>query len=261
LVAPLPAALVLLGLGTILEGIGYRGPSRPTAILVNAVLALVGGALRVVSLSGAVAGFLVGSVILVMGGWEPYIILWAFFLIGTLATKWGFAAKAARGVAQEKGGRRGAAHVIANCAVPAAILICWPVPVLYAAAFAAALADTLGTEVGTLFGKRSFSPLTLKPLPPGTPGAVSWTGTFAGLAGAALIGIVAAVLRWIPPEQVPTVALAGAAGSWLESAFVDLGRRRGFTLDHEFANAFNTFAGAVVAFGLLYFAILIGGTS
>ncbi|HEY7575871.1 MAG TPA: DUF92 domain-containing protein [Thermoanaerobaculia bacterium] len=259
LVAPIPAALVFFGL---VENwrlwSDARGPGLPLAALINAILALAGGFLRVVTPSGAVAGFLLGTWILTFGGREPYIILWAFFLLGTVATKWGYAAKAARGVAQEKGGRRGAAHVIANCGVPAAILIFWPIPVLYVSAFAAALADTLGTEFGTLLGKRPFSPLSLRPLPAGTPGAVSWAGTAAGLAGATLIGILAAAIHWILPTDVVLVAFAGAAGSWLESAVVDLGRRRDFRLDHEFANAFNTFAGAVVAFAAIYFAVWIG---
>jgi uncharacterized protein (TIGR00297 family) len=256
LVAPLPAAFVLFGL--LENGIGARGPSLFLAVAVNAVLGLSGGFLRIVTPSGAVAGFLVGTVILAVGGIEPYILLWTFFLLGTIATKWGYAAKAARGVAQEKGGRRGAAHVLANCGVPAAILICWPIPVLYASALAAALADTLGTEFGTLFGKRSFSPWSFRSLPPGTPGAVSSAGTAAGFLGATLIGLVGFVLNWILAVDVLLVGFAGAAGSYLESAFVDLGRRRGFRLDHEFANAFNTFAGALITFGVLYAAIWIG---
>jgi uncharacterized protein (TIGR00297 family) len=256
LVAPLPAAFVLFGL--LENGGGAQGPPLLLAVAVNATLAVAGGLFRIVTPSGAVAGFLLGTIILAAGGSEPYIILWTFFLLGTIATKWGYAAKSARGVAQEKGGRRGAAHVIANCGVPAAILICWPIPVLYASAFAAALADTLGTEFGTLFGKRSFSPWSLRSLPPGTPGAVSWAGTAAGLVGATLIGLVGYALHWILLGDVVLVAFAGAAGSWLESALVDLGRRRGFKLDHEFANAFNTFAGAVITFGMLYAAIRIG---
>jgi hypothetical protein len=40
------------------------------------------------------------------------------------------------------------------------------------------------------------------------------------------------------------------AGSIGESLLSDLGRLRGFRVDHEFANAFNTFVGAVVALAL-----------
>jgi uncharacterized membrane protein len=87
---------------------------------------------------------------------------------------------------------------------------------------------------------------------------VSSAGTAAGFLGATLIGLVGFVLNWILAVDVLLVGFAGAAGSYLESAFVDLGRRRGFRLDHEFANAFNTFAGALITFGVLYAAIWIG---
>jgi uncharacterized protein (TIGR00297 family) len=84
-------------------------------------------------------------------------------------------------------------------------------------------------------------------VPPGTPGAISWQGTLAGLAGAALIGGVGFAAGLIPLRLVSAVAIAGAAGSLAESLLADLGARRGFRLDHEFGNALNTFAGAAIA--------------
>ena len=41
--------------------------------------------------------------------------------------------------------------------------------------------------------------------------------------------------------------VGGFAGALAESILADLGRRRGFRLDHEFANAFNTFVGGLAA--------------
>jgi uncharacterized protein (TIGR00297 family) len=120
-------------------------------------------------------------------------------------------------------------------------------PVALAAAFAAALADTLGTEVGALYGRRAFSPLTLGARPAGSPGAVSLPGTLAGLAGAAAVGAAAAALHLVPASRIWIVAAAGLLGSLAESALFDLGMRRGFQPDHEFANAFNTFVGAAAA--------------
>jgi uncharacterized membrane protein len=53
------------------------------------------------------------------------------------------------------------------------------------------------------------------------------------------------------PYPLPwAVAAAGFVGSFAESAVNDLARRKGLRLDHEFANALNTFVGAVVAIGL-----------
>ncbi len=117
----------------------------------------------------------------------------------------------------------------------------------FVGAFAAALADTLGTEIGTLFGKRPFSALTLRPLSPGTPGAISLQGTAASLAGAAAIAAAGAGLGLIPPGLVWVAALGGFLGALAESVLSAMGRRFLFRLDHEFANALNTFVGAMLA--------------
>jgi uncharacterized protein (TIGR00297 family) len=217
------------------------------ALAVNAAAAAVMGGLRVVRRSGALAGGILGFLILAFGGWSSYALLWAFFLAGTIATKLGFRRKAALGVAQADSGRRGAAHAVANCLVPAALVLLGVRPVAFVGAFAAALADTLGTEIGTLFGKRPFSALTLSPLAPGTPGAISLQGTAASLAGAAAIAAAGAGLGLIPPGLVWAAALGGFLGALAESVLAAMGRRFFFRLDHEFANALNTFVGAMIA--------------
>ena len=86
---------------------------------VNVALPALAAALRVVRPSGAVAGGIVGALVLGLGGPAPYALLWAFFAGGTLATRFGRARKEAMGKAEEAGGRRSAANVLANCSVPA----------------------------------------------------------------------------------------------------------------------------------------------
>lgn len=255
-VAALPTALVLYWLNA-------HWPPRPwpeavsgtdlaVALAVNAAVAAAMGAARVVSRSGAVAGAIAGFVILAAGGWRAYAILWIFFLAGTLATRLGYRRKAASGTAQAEGGRRGVAHVAANCLVPAALVLLGLPGAAYAAALGAALADTLGTEVGTLLGRRPFSPLSFRPLPPGTPGAISLPGTAASLAGAALIAAAGVALGLVPRPAAAACAFGGFLGALAESMLNDFGRRVGFSLDHEFANALNTFAGAMLAMRLSY---------
>lgn len=230
----------------------------PLAIGVNVAVAFAMGGLRLVAPSGAVAGAIVGSIVLVFGGWSAYAILWAFFALGTAATRIGYRRKEERRTAQAGGGRRGARHVVANCGVAA--LVCatgWLVANItgglafpaaaFAGALAAALADTLGTEVGSLYGRRPVSPLSLKPVPTGTPGAVSIVGLAGGFLGAGAIGVVAASVGWIPWLLVWAVVVAGLAGSVAESVLSDAVGRRGGRAGHEFANVFNTFVGAVVA--------------
>jgi len=251
-VAALPTALATVALAAVLGG--PSAPRDPTlgrqivfAVAVNVAIALASATLRLVSRSGAVAGIVVGILIWVFGGWRSYVLLLAFFALGSAATLLGYRRKAARGVGQADSGRRGAAHVFANCTVPAVLAVFHAPPIALAAALAAALADTLGTEIGALYGRRAFSLFDLTKRGAGTPGAVSGPGTLAGLAGAALLGAAAALLGLLPASRIWVVALAGLLGSLAESALFDLGARRGFDLDHEFANAFNTFVGAAAA--------------
>ena len=159
LVGALPTALAVYQMSLVfpppLLRIVEIAPTHLLAALgVNAAVAALTAALGIVSRSGAVAGGIAGFLILAFGGWASYGVLWAFFLAGTIATKLGYRRKAALGVAQSDTGRRGAAHVVANCLVPAALLLLGVRAVAFVAAFGAALADTLGTEIGTLFGRR-----------------------------------------------------------------------------------------------------------
>lgn len=251
IVATLPTALAVYQMGMVwpptlvLDAFPWK--RLAIALAVSAAVALLMGGLRVVSVSGAIAGGAIGFLILAAGGWNAYALLWVFFLVGTLATRLGYRRKAAAGVAQPNAGRRGASNAIANCVVPTALLLLRLPAFAFAAALGAALADTLGTEIGSLYGKRAFSPLTWKPLPAGTQGAISWPGTAACLAGAALIAAAGRQLQLVPASLLWVVLLGGFVGAMAESVLKSLGPRWGIRLDHDFANALNTFVGAVVA--------------
>lgn len=250
LVAALPTALAVFQVGYRWSGFAPFSSDPATllgAAAVNVVAALLTRRTGLVAASGAWAGGLVGFLVIAAGGWSAYAVLWAFFLAGTAATRWGYRRKAEQGVSQADRGRRGAAHVVANVGVPAALLILGVRPVACIAALAAALADTLGTEIGSLYGRRPFSLLRRSRLPPGTPGAVSSAGIFAGLAGAAFLGTIGFLAGIIPGSAIAVVAVAGLAGSLAESVAQDFCRERGMRLDHEFANAFNTLVGGLAA--------------
>jgi uncharacterized protein (TIGR00297 family) len=256
IVAALPTALLLYWLNAHWPPAAWPGAAASwrdvaVALAVNVAVAAVMAAARVVSRSGAIGGAVAGFVILAAGGWRAYAVLWIFFLAGTLATRLGYGRKAAAGTAQAEGGRRGAAHVAANCLVPASLVVLGLPAAAFAAAFGAALADTLGTEVGTLWGRRPFSPLSLKPLPPGTPGAISLPGTLASALGAALLAAAAVAIGLVARPALVACAAGGFLGALAESILNDFGRRAGFSLDHEFANALNTFVGAMLALRLL----------
>jgi uncharacterized protein (TIGR00297 family) len=271
LVAAVPTALVLIQLGRWPEAPltpfhAGSGGRLAAALAVNVAAALVTGGAGLVSKSGAIAGAVAGFLVLAYGGWAAYALLWLFFAAATAATKWGYASKRDAGVAQENRGRRGAAHVAANCLVPVAFLLLGAPAAAFAGALAAALADTLGTEVGTLFGRSPRSPLSFERVAPGTPGAISRAGTAASFAGACAIALAAWLFGWAPRGVVLAVLAGGFLGAMSESILADLGRRFGFRLDHEFANAFNTFAGGLIALeialslekGAIYWPVVAG---
>src|SRR5581483_8680060 len=177
-------------------------------IAANTLLAIAGYALRGVNLSGMVTGWILGSIIVIGGGPALYLPLLAFFIIGTLGTKLGFRRKAAAGLAQEGGGRRGAGHAIANVGVAAlcAIAMWRGVDVLLPlmmgiASLATAACDTTGSEIGQLFGRRAFLATTLRRVEPGTEGALSVEGTLAGIIAAALVALtgVSAITHHLAP--------------------------------------------------------------
>ena len=223
---------------------------------VNLALAAAGYAARTVNVSGAVAGFLLGTTLWAFAGWRGYLLLLAFFVLGSGATKLGYKRKAAAKLAQEGGGRRGARHALANTAVAVACGVfaaTTPYGLLFAlalaGAFATAAADTVSSEVGQLWGRRTFLITTFRPVPRGTEGAVSLEGTAAGIAASLVLGGLGAALGLFPWTGAALVAVAAFLGTTLESVLGATVERRGW-LDNEAMNFLNTLVGALVAAAL-----------
>ncbi|HEX9940540.1 MAG TPA: TIGR00297 family protein [Thermoanaerobaculia bacterium] len=256
---PLVSGLFLLGLvlteGRWGEFLAQDGlPLRLLlAVAVNAALAVAAYAARTVNRSGVVVGFLVGFVIYAFLDWRGYLLLLAFFVLGSAATKLGYRKKEAAKLAQENKGRRGARHALANagvataCAVFAALT---PHPVLFALAFAGAFAtaaaDTSSSEIGQLIGRRTFLVTNFRPVPRGTEGAVSLEGTLAGILAAAVIAVLGAALGLFSWHGVLPVVFAAFVGTTFESV-VGAALERRQLLDNEALNFLNTLVGALVA--------------
>ncbi len=194
------------------------------------VLARLAGSL---SRSGAVAAFVVGLASLVVGfGWGLFLICW--FGLASVLSRIGRARKAARvGRIVEKTDQRDAWQVMANGGVffvaalaempglwtnlaSGAMAPSW-LPVAAAGALAAAGADTWATEVGTLVGGTPWSFRTLRSVPAGTSGAISWAGSLAMLAGAAALAALACAFQVVATADFLAVALGGLAGALTDS--------------------------------------------
>ena len=226
------------------------------AVGINLALAIAGFAARSVNVSGMIGGFLIGTLIYACLGWQGYLLLLAFFVLGTGATKLGYRRKAEAGLAQEGGGRRGASHALANtgvaaaCALFAVVTPFSPILVLaFAAAFATAAADTASSEIGQLWGRRTFLITTLRPVPRGTEGAVSLEGTLAGIAASAVVAGLGGAVGLFDIAGALVVVVAAFVGTTLESLAGATLENRGL-LDNEAMNFLNTLVGALVAAAL-----------
>ncbi len=208
---------------------------------------------RAVSSSGFLAGISVGGWVSLGLGSPGLLVVGAFFLLGTLSTRWRFAEKERGGLAEPGGGERGAGRVFAKGAIGTALAVAGLfdafnpglVRAAFVGSFAAAAADTLGTEVGQVLGTRAFLLLPPGRAKPGTPGAVSLQGLLAGLLGAAVVAGCGVAAGLLAPLAAVVVAVAGLLGSVVESAASPLLRR--IPLRDLAANLVTTAAGAAIA--------------
>jgi len=185
-----------------------------------AALAYRRGAL---SSSGALAAAAVGAVIFVGGGPWWFAALGAFFVTSTLLGRLGAAFKARTKREFSKGDTRDAWQVLANggVAAVAALLMLVAPDARWLYAFVGALAtangDTWATELGILSPGEPRSIVTLARVPRGSSGAVSALGLAATVAGAFVVGLVAASASGRPLRVLWIAVVAGTVGSLCDS--------------------------------------------
>ena len=226
-------------------------------LVLNVGLAVLAYLARGVTVSGAVWGTVLGTVLYALSGWRGFLMLLVFFVLGTAVTKLGYGRKATLGIAQEKGGRRGARHAFANVAAGvlfAVLAVATPLSSLFTlalvAAFATALADTTASEIGQAYGRTPYLVTTFRRVPPGTDGAVSIEGTLAGVLASAVVALVAWSVGLVSPTGALAVVAAAFVGTTLESYLGATTIQGGDVADNEAVNFINTLAGGLTAAGL-----------
>jgi len=162
-------------------------------IVLSLLLAIISGKLKYLSHSGAVATFLLGSVVFGLGG-VPYAIpILAFFILSSLLSFFGKKGKTSVEKSYEKTSTRDYAQVIANGSVAGIIVVIayfFPNPmnyVVFLSVVAASTADTWATEIGFFSDKLPRLVTNFKAVSKGTSGAISILGTFSAMLGAFII--------------------------------------------------------------------------
>jgi uncharacterized protein (TIGR00297 family) len=194
----LPRVLLGLALAALAAAAGYRRGS--------------------LSGSGAAGALLVGTATFGLGGWAWGLLIIVFFVTSSALSHFRRGRKAGLAEKFSKGERRDLAQTLANGGLGAALALLVPFAphpglwVAFAGAIATVNADTWATELGVLGRGRPRLITTGQSVETGTSGGVSWAGTGAALAGAALIGLCAGLFDVIRGAAAPSAAgLAAAA--------------------------------------------------
>jgi uncharacterized protein (TIGR00297 family) len=221
----------------------------PAAITL--VFAGFGGLVRGVTSSGAAAGAAVTIALLIGAGWGGFATLCMVFALTWTATYFGRPRKQNLGTAEAPGGRD-ALQVLANIGVASLcaflyvhfgdkrFLLC------AGAALTEAAADTVSSEMGQALGGAARLVTTWRAVAAGTDGAVTLTGTLAGVAASAVVAttcVVGGMIGW--QSFLPCIA-AGMIGTVADRVLGATLERKGI-LGNNAVNSLSTTVAAVLA--------------
>ena len=234
-----------------------------SAIALNTFLLAVAWILpkKLLTPLGYLNAWVLGVIVWGTLSWQGYIVVMFYFLVGSGVTKIGMAQKEAAGIAEKRSGMRSPANVWGSaltatiCAlgtllVPATfkeLLI-----LAYVASFATKLSDTSASEVGKAYGKRTFLITTLKPVPPGTEGAVSLEGTIAGIIASIAIAFTGYSVGMINLWGVLWCVVAALIATNIESLIGATLQDEIPWMTNEVVNFINTTIGAIAAIVLAW---------
>lgn len=204
------------------------------------------------SVPASLAGGLTGYLAFAGAGFAGLLMLAAFFILGTLATSHRKELKAkmhADGLHEQQ---RTAGQVFANGGVAALSGILALIDpthaslyvVMLAASLASATADTLSSELGTVYGRHFYNVLSFKKDQRGLDGVISLEGTLLGAAGAMVIAAIYGVAYGFGKASV-LIVVAGIAGNLLDSVLGASLERKGI-IKNDGVNFLNTLFAALV---------------
>ncbi|HJJ47670.1 MAG TPA: DUF92 domain-containing protein [Methanocorpusculum sp.] len=258
--------IALIGVGatiTLFEDLEFLVDNMTLAVAV--VLCIAFGYFaykaKTVDLSGVFAAVLIGVILITFANVMWFFVVLAFFIIGSLFTKFKYALKDKMGVSQSRKGVRGYMNAFANVgvAVIGAILYGITGEIMFAALFvgsvAVATADTLASEIGVLGGTPVMI-TSFKPCPVGTNGGVTMTGEIACLCGSAFISLLAYSLGIVPGYVAVICFLTGIIGTNLDSLVGALIENRG-VIGNSGTNFIATASGGLIALGLTVLCISV----
>ncbi|KAK3161836.1 hypothetical protein QOZ80_1BG0082130 [Eleusine coracana subsp. coracana] len=212
------------------------------------------------SASGFVAAYLLGTLTWRAFGIPGFLLVVAYFVVGTAVTKLKIKQKEAMGVAEKRGGRRGPGSVVGSSAAGCvcALLSIYNVggttlaqlwKLGFVASFCTKLSDTVSSEIGKAFGRTTYLVTTFKIVPRGTEGAISVEGSVAGILASGFLAAVGYLLRQVDMQQGAICIIASQIANYGESYIgATLQDKEGFEwLNNDIVNVLNISIGATLA--------------
>ncbi|EAZ90544.1 TIGR00297 family protein [Crocosphaera chwakensis] len=236
----------------------YLSNSWIISLIINSVLIIFAFVVpkKLLTINGYLNAWILGVIVWGTLGWQGYAVVMFYFLVGSGVTKIGIEQKEAAGIAEKRSGMRGPENVWGSaliatfCALGTLFVEApWTQLLLlgYVASFSTKLSDTTASEVGKAYGKKTFLITTLKPVSPGTEGAVSLEGTLAGIVASGVIALVGYLVGLINLSSIVYCIIAAFIATNLESLIGATLQEKLDWMTNEIVNIINTFIGSMVA--------------
>jgi uncharacterized protein (TIGR00297 family) len=252
-------------------------PATAEGLAICAAFGLLVWLLRAATPLAAATGFVVTSCLYLRtveqpsGGWFHTSLLpgLALFVLAFAATRFRRSQKERSGLAESRRGRR-ASQVAANMGAAALAALALSPPIFYAldlhgwtfsgptlfapviAALAEAAADTVSSEIGQAVGGMPWIITSFRRIQPGTDGAVSVTGTAAGLAAAAIVVLAAVPTLRFDWREASLAWVAAVCGLFADSLIGATLERHGW-LNNDAVNFLSTAIAALIAIAFCRF--------
>ncbi len=210
---------------------------------------------RGVTRPGALAGALTCFVLYIGGGPPAFAALITVFALTWISTRLGYPRKQKLGIAERREGRS-ASQVLANLGVATGCAATYALGhsnivllLAMSAALSEAAADTVSSELGQAVDEKARLITNWQSVPAGTNGAVSLTGTLAGIAAAVIVSSVC-LLGGLLPRRWLAISVGSAILGMVVDSFLGAWLERRGLLNNDSVNFLSTLVSAVASSSL-----------
>ncbi|MFW5902557.1 MAG: DUF92 domain-containing protein [archaeon] len=225
---------------------------NPIKFALPLFIALFGLESRSLTMRGAFSAIFLSYILIIRQNFSWFLILFSFYIIGTVVTKIKSKEKEKSELMQKT---RGPWNVMGNAGIGLIFaLLGGPIGFIgFIGTTATATADTISSEIGVLSKSKPRLVTTLKKVEPGTDGGITLFGTVAGALGALIIGLVSTIeFSWL---IIPIALMSGIIGN-LADSFIGAVLEDKETVGNSTTNFLATTSGAISAM-LIYLAVVI----